>query len=88
MENQELAIFVTFVQVLLFDRSIGVVVQLSVIEAYGIVVFRTEAGTGSSKLYVFRLSKVEEYLFDLNDWQRNVDRVMGCSEVNILMKVH
>ena len=62
------------------------VVQLSVIEAYGIIVFRaernrgTEAGARSSKLYVFRLSKVEEYLFDLNDYHRNVDRVLSCSQ--------
>ena len=70
-------------QILLFDRSIGVVVQLSVIEAYGIMIFRTErnrsvggeSGSGG-KMYVFRLTELEEFLIELMEWHHNVDMLL------------
>ena len=75
---------------MLFDRSIGVVVQLSVIEYYGIIIFRTErsrsSGGGndnvsgaSGKLYVFRLSEVEEFLIELSGWHNSVDSLLANS---------
>ena len=82
-------------QIMLFDRSIGVVVQLSVIEYYGIIIFRTErsrsSGSGndngsgaSGKLYVFRLSEVEEFLIELSGWHNSVDSLLAnSSEVDI-----
>ena len=64
----------------------GVVVQLSVIEAYGIMIFRVEKegssnyGSSSSgsggKIYVFRLSELEEYLLELMEWNHNVDSLL------------
>ena len=42
-------------QVLLFDRSFGPVVQLSVVEKYGIILFR------SDRIFVFRLSDLQEF---------------------------
>ena len=81
-------------QIMLFDRSIGVVVQLSVIEYYGIIIFRTERsrssgggidnGSGvssgaSGKLYVFRLSEVEEFLIELSGWHNSVDSLLANS---------
>ena len=76
-------------QILLFDRSLGVVVQLSIVEAYGIMIFRcekevssnftsssaTSSGSGG-KIYVFRLSELEEYLLELMEWHHNVDSLL------------
>ena len=81
-------------QILLFDRSIGIVVQLNIMEAYGIMVFRTEKDGGGStsgshhnynaasssgsggKIYVFRLSELEEHLLELMEWNHNVDSLL------------
>ena len=83
---QSKSFVIVFPQILLFDRSMGVVVQLSVIEAYGIMIFRVEKegssnyGSSSSgsggKIYVFRLSELEEYLLELMEWNHNVDSLL------------
>ena len=67
----------------------GIAVQLSIIEAYGIMIFRCEKevssiyGSGSAtssgsggKIYVFRLSELEEYLLELMEWHHNVDSLL------------
>ena len=65
------------------------VVQLSIVEAYGIMIFRcekevssnftsssaTSSGSGG-KIYVFRLSELEEYLLELMEWHHNVDSLL------------
>ena len=85
-----LKVFFFILQILLFDRSLGVVVQLSIIEAYGIMIFRCEKEASSSiyssssttssgsggKIYVFRLSELEEYLLELMEWHHNVDSLL------------
>ena len=45
---------------MLFDRSVGVVAQLDVIEVYGIILFRT-ADHHHGRVFVFRLSELEEF---------------------------
>lgn len=52
-------------QVLLFNRSVGIVVQLNVIEMYGILLFRTERekkGGEEGRVYVFRLSDLSDFV--------------------------
>jgi len=56
-------------QVLLFDRSVGVGEQLNVVEIFGILIMRTRDGN----VFVFRLSDLDELLetdepaFAIND---------------------
>jgi hypothetical protein len=73
----------------------GIAVQLSIIEAYGILIFRCEkevssiynssAATSSGnggKIYVFRLSELEEYLLELMEWHHNVDSLLHNDDEN------
>ena len=67
----------------------GIAVQLSIIEPYGIMIIRFEkeissiynsnntssSGSGG-KIYVFRLSELEEYLVELMEWNHNVDSLL------------
>ncbi|XP_059082033.1 GTPase-activating Rap/Ran-GAP domain-like protein 3 isoform X1 [Tigriopus californicus] len=64
--------------VLLFDRSLGTVAQINVIEPYGILLFRTERGQqrgdeGSTRIYVFRLSDLEKEFLLEDDFLNNED---------------
>ena len=76
-------------QILLFDTSLGIAVQLSIIEPYGIMIIRFEKEIGSSynsstttsggsggKVYVFRLSQLEWFLVELMEWNHNVDSLL------------
>ena len=67
----------------------GIAVQLSIIEPYGIMIIHFEkeissiynsnntssSGSGG-KIYVFRLSELEEYLVELMEWNHNVDSLL------------
>ena len=67
-----------FNQVMVFDKTVSPVVQLSVIEPYDIMIARVErhrAGEGG-KLIVFRLSDLEEFLADLLEWHHHVDQLL------------
>eukprot|EP00094_Tigriopus_californicus_P010862 TCALIF_10477-PA protein Name:"Similar to GARNL3 GTPase-activating Rap/Ran-GAP domain-like protein 3 (Gallus gallus)" AED:0.13 eAED:0.13 QI:0/0.55/0.5/0.9/1/1/10/449/994 len=66
------------IAVLLFDRSLGTVAQINVIEPYGILLFRTERGQqrgdeGSTRIYVFRLSDLEKEFLLEDDFLNNED---------------
>ena len=70
-----------FNQVMVFDKTVSPVVQLSVIEPYDIMIARVErhrAGEGG-KLIVFRLSDLEEFLADLLEWHHHVDQLLHRS---------
>ena len=55
-------------QTLIFDKSVGIVVQLHVIETYGIMVMRALRHRGDGgKLIVMRLNTLEEYMTKLID---------------------
>ena len=65
-------------QVMVFDKTVSPVVQLSVIEPYDMMIARVErhrAGEGG-KLIVFRLSDLEEFLADLLEWHHHVDTLL------------
>lgn len=65
------------VQTLIFDKSVGIVVQLHVIETYGIMVMRALRHRGDGgKLIVMRLNALEEYMTDLITWQQKVDSLL------------
>jgi len=62
---------------LIFDKSVGIVVQLHVIETYGIMVMRALRHRGDGgKLIVMRLNGLEEYMTDLIAWQQKVDDLL------------
>ena len=76
-------------QILLFDTSLGIAVQLSIIEPYGIMIIRfekeissnyssstTSSGGSGGKVYVFRLSQLEWFLVELMEWNHNVDSLL------------
>ncbi len=55
----------------------GIVVQLHVIETYGIIVMRALRHRGDGgKLIVMRLNALEEYMTDLITWQQKVDSLL------------
>ena len=55
----------------------GIVVQLHVIETYGIMVMRALRHRGDGgKLIVMRLIDLEEYVTDLIAWQQRVDNLL------------
>lgn len=62
---------------LILDKSVGIVVQLNIIEAYGIMVMRALRHRGDGgKLIVMRLCDLEEYLHDLISWHQRVDSLL------------
>ena len=74
---------------MLFDTSLGIAVQLRIIEPYGIMIIRFEkeissiysssnatSGGSGGKIYVFRLSELEWYLVELMEWNHNVDSLL------------
>ena len=81
----------------------GIAVQLSIIEPYGIMIIRFEkeissiyssnntssSGSGG-KIYVFRLSELEEYLVELMEWNHNVDSLLHNenNEFQVTLKFH
>ena len=66
-----------FFQTLIFDKSVGIVVQLHVIETYGIMIMRALRHRGDGgKLIVMRLNDLEEYVTDLITWQQRVDSLL------------
>ena len=61
----------------MFDKTVGIVVQLHVIETYGIMVMRALRHRGDGgKLIVMRLNALEEYMTDLITWQHKVDNLL------------
>ena len=55
----------------------GIVVQLHVIETYGIMVMRALRHRGDGgKLIVMRLNTLEEYMTKLITWQQRVDSLL------------
>ena len=56
----------------------GIVVQLHVIETYGIMVMRALRHRGDGgKLIVMRLNDLEEYMTDLISWDHKVDNLLN-----------
>ena len=56
----------------------GIVVQLHVIETYGIMVMRALRHRGDGgKLIVMRLNDLEEYMTDLISWGQKVDNLLN-----------
>jgi hypothetical protein len=70
-------LFTLHLQTLIFDKSVGIVVQLHVIEIYGIMVMRALRHRGDGgKLIVMRLNVLEEYMTDLIAWHHQVDNIL------------
>ena len=65
-------------QTLIFDKSVGLVVQLHIIETYGIMIMRALRHRGDGgKLIILRLNALEEYMNDLITWQQRVDKLLA-----------
>ena len=70
-------LFIFCFQTLIFDKSVGMVVQLHVIETYGIMILRALRHRGDGgKLIILRLNALEEYMTDLITWQQRVDKLL------------
>ena len=56
----------------------GLVVQLHIIETYGIMIMRALRHRGDGgKLIILRLNALEEYMNDLITWQQRVDKLLA-----------
>ena len=70
-------------QTLIFDKSVGLIVQLHIIETYGIMIMRALRHRGDGgKLIILRLNALEEYMTDLITWQQRVDKLLSSDNRN------
>ena len=61
----------------------GLIVQLHIIETYGIMIMRALRHRGDGgKLIILRLNALEEYMTDLITWQQRVDKLLSSDNRN------